>query len=132
MDKRQFFNFLVCGGLAALVNVGTRWVLSLWMPYSIAIVIAYLAGMLSAYILFKVFVFSSVAKKRDAKEAGRFVFVNLLALIQIYVISIVLSEWVLPFIGIEKYRYDIAHMIGVGVPAVTSYFFHKYFTFKTK
>jgi hypothetical protein len=41
---RQFAVFLLTGGLAALVNFGSRIVYSHWMGYSAAILVAYLTG----------------------------------------------------------------------------------------
>lgn len=127
---KQFFGFLLCGGLAAIANICSRWFLSLWMTYVYAIGIAFLIGLATGYLLFKFFVFDARKTHKTTKEASRYVIVNALALLQTYAVSILLSEYCLPFFGIIKYRYDIAHIVGVGVPIVTSYFLHKNYTFQ--
>ena len=54
--QRQFV-FLITGGIAALVNLATRIAFNLVMPFEIAIIVAYLCGMTTAYILARRFVF---------------------------------------------------------------------------
>ena len=54
---------------------------------------------------------------------------NLLAVAQTLVISLVLADVVFPKLDIVAFRKEIAHAIGIAVPVVTSYFGHKYWTF---
>ena len=49
--SRQFVLFLATGGFAALVNFGSRILLSHWLSFSWAVVLAYLAGMGTAFVL---------------------------------------------------------------------------------
>ena len=56
--NRQFLIFLVTGGLAACVNFGSRIVYNQWFDFSTSVVIAYLTGMLTAFILARTFVFT--------------------------------------------------------------------------
>ena len=56
--SRQFVAFLVTGGIAALVNFGSRIVLNHWMPFPVAVVVAYLLGMVTAFVLARAFVFA--------------------------------------------------------------------------
>lgn len=128
---RQFLVFLICGGVAALANIVSRWILSHWLPYSVAIVLAFCCGLIVGYVLFKFVVFKSGNSNRTVSESIWYVFVNLLALIQTLLISLFFSRLILPSIGIKDYADDIAHVIGVGIPVVTSYILHKYCTFKS-
>ncbi len=128
---RQFAVFLVCGGIAALANLGSRWGLSHFTSYSLAIVIAYVIGMATGYLLFKIFVFSSAHSGRSLSEMVRYVVVNLIALVLVYAFSM-LFRWI--FLKVEilaPHAEDYAHFIGVMVPAVSSYLFHKYWTFSS-
>jgi len=128
MRYARFARFLVVGGLAAGVNVLARYLLDPYMSYSAAIVLAYLAGMATAFLLAKLFVFEASGAHALA-EFARFGVVNVAAVAQVWVVSVGLAEWFLPWIGVQTYRYDIAHVVGVAVPAVTSYFGHKYYSF---
>lgn len=127
--KRRFLRFLIVGGVAALVNVVSRYLLSFWLPYSGAILIAFCCGLTTAFLLSRSYVFPA-SNRSPAGQATWFLIVNLLALAQVWAVSVGLAEWLFPAVGIERFRYDLAHVIGVLTPAVTSYFAHKHVTFK--
>jgi len=124
----EFVRFVLTGGFAAAVNVVSRILLSFVMPFSVAVVFAYLVGMVTAFCLNRQFVFEK-SDRQVGGQAVRFVMVNLIALAQVWVISIALADWAFPAIGLVWHREVIAHLIGVLSPVVTSYFGHKYFTF---
>ena len=50
-DKNQFAGFLVAGGIAAVVNFLSRIGFNLFFGYAISIVLAYLTGMVTAFLL---------------------------------------------------------------------------------
>jgi putative flippase GtrA len=125
----KFIRFLAVGGFAALVNIGSRALLSRWIPYVPAIVIAYGIGMATAYILFRALVFGK-AGHGVRREVLMFVVVNILAVGQVLLVSVVLAWYVLPAIGLSNHAETIAHIVGVSVPAFTSFLGHKYWTFR--
>lgn len=127
---RQFVIFVFCGGLAACANLGSRWLFSHWLPYAAAIVLAFFVGLLSGYLLFKFVVFDSAHSRRVLRESLWYMLVNMLALAQTLLISLLLARWLFPKTGMTFYPEDVAHLFGVALPIVTSYFGHKYFTFK--
>ncbi len=120
--------FLVAGGIAAAVNFGSRIILSEWMHYVPAIVIAYCLGMVTAFILNRLLVFQKAANALKHQIAW-FVLVNLAAVVQTIAISLVLARWLLPVLGVDFHNETLAHAVGVAVPVVTSYFGHKYLSF---
>lgn len=126
----QFLSFFLCGGLAALVNMGTRWMLNHFMDYNLAIVLAFFSGMLTAFLLFKFFVFHAGKSSRTAHETLWFILVNALALLQTLLISVGLADYVFPWLEYTWHASDIAHVIGVLVPVFTSFIGHKCFTFR--
>jgi putative flippase GtrA len=128
--KSEFAGFLVAGGLAALANVGSRMLLSWFVSYPVAIVLAYAVGMITAFALMRGQVFDA-RSKRLGGEIGAFVVVNALAVLQTLFVSLGLAYYVLPRIGIERHAEAIAHLIGVAVPVITSYYGHKYWTFRS-
>ncbi|MER3055825.1 MULTISPECIES: GtrA family protein [Xanthomonas] len=130
VPSRQFIMFLFAGGLAAAVNFGSRIALSHWMDYVPSIIIAYLLGMMSAFMLNKLFVFSE-ARNRLHHQVMWFILINLVAVVQTIVISLLLARWLLPAIGVDFHNETIAHSIGVVVPVITSYLGHKRFSFRT-
>jgi putative flippase GtrA len=128
-EGRRFGLFLVAGGIAAAANYGSRFGFSLWFSYPVAIVLAYLVGMTVAFLLMRQYVFDGRGKALGS-QIGRFALVNVLAVLQTLVVSLVLARWLLPALGVTQHAEAIAHAVGVAVPVVTSYFGHKLATFK--
>ncbi len=126
----NFVRFVLCGGVAACVNFALRWLLSHWLSYPAAIVLAYLAGMVTAFLLFKVFVFNRAQSKRAPREALGFIAVNVFSLLQTLGISLWLAGHVFPRLGMGFYPYEIAHGIGLASLTITSFWGHKCLTFK--
>lgn len=127
--SRQFLAFLVTGGIAALVNFASRILLSRSLDFSLAVILAYVLGMVTAFVLAKFFVFTG-SQQTVRKSALFFVLVNLVAILQTWGISLLLAYHVLPAMGIRMYAPEIAHAIGIVVPVFTSYLGHKYWTFR--
>lgn len=128
-ESRRVARFLVAGGIAAAANYGSRFAFSLWFSFPVAIVLAYLAGMLVAFVLMRHFVFQGHGKAL-APQIWKFSLVNVLAVAQTLIVSLLLARWILPAVGIGRHGDAIAHAVGVAVPLVTSYFGHKLATFR--
>lgn len=126
--EHRFGRFLVTGGIAAVVNVLSRYFLSLIMEYRWAVIAAYLCGMTTAWILSRLFVFEASGRGRAA-EYLRFGLVNLFAAAQVWLVSVGLAEYLFPRVGFSWHPETTAHIIGVIVPVFTSYLGHKHFSF---
>jgi putative flippase GtrA len=127
--SKEFLMFLLTGGFAAVVNWGSRIVYNFWMPFSAAIGVAYITGMITAFILAKLFVFKT-STQSTGRSAFFFVLVNLVAALQTWAVSIGLAYYLFPRIGMTWHDRDLAHLVGVAVPVFTSYIGHKRLTFK--
>jgi putative flippase GtrA len=128
---RQFALFLVVGGIAAFANFATRILLGIWFDYATSIVLAYLVGMATAFVLNRVFVFSSTTNPLH-HQMFWFVIVNLAAVLQTLAVSMVLARYVLPPLGFAAHSELIAHAAGVAFPVVSSYLGHKYLSFRIR
>jgi putative flippase GtrA len=129
LGSRQFALFLVTGGIAALVNFMSRIVYSRWMDFSSSIVLAYLTGMITAFVLARRFVFVD-SSQALTKSIVLFVLVNGLAIIQTWGITLVLANHVLPQLGMKRYVAELAHAVGIAAPIFTSFLGHKHFSFR--
>lgn len=127
--SKQFLLFLLTGGFAAAVNFGSRIVYNQWLSFSDAVIVAYLTGMVTAFILAKLFVFK---KSRQSVKRSIFFFclVNGFAVLQTWVVSMGLAFYALPAAGVKQFVPEIAHAVGVAVPVFSSYLGHKYFSFR--
>ena len=127
--SRQFLLFLLTGGFAAAVNFGSRIVYSQWLSFSTAVILAYVTGMVTAFVLARLFVFKQ-STQAVHHSAFYFVLVNLVAVLQTWAISLGLAYYVLPAAGITNFVEEIAHAVGVAVPVFTSYIGHKRWSFR--
>lgn len=125
----EFLRFLIAGGVAAIVNYATRFVLNEYYDYTISIVIAYLLGMITAFLIMRRNVFPQ-SESSLGKQAGKFILVNAFALLQTLSVSLVMTYWMLPFLGITTNVKAIGHLFGIIVPVITSYYGHKHFTYR--
>jgi len=129
MISRRFLLFLVAGGVAAVANFGSRILLSHWMHFIPAILMAYLIGMVTAFVLNRLFVF----KKPDNPlhhQAFWFTMINLAAVLQTLLVSLGLARLLFPAIGFQWHPETVAHAFGVAFPVLTSFVGHKHLSFR--
>lgn len=129
MLTKQFLYFILSGGVAAGLNWGSRFVFSQVAPFEVAVVLAFFIGLFSGFVLMRFFVFDG-GSKPIAPQAGKYIAVNLFALLQTLLISLIFARWALPAVGITDNAEALGHLLGVLVPVVTSYFGHKFLTFR--
>lgn len=127
--SKQFVLFLLTGGTAAVVNFLSRIFYNQWLTYSNSIILAYLTGMVTAFVLARLFVFTEPTQGLR-RSAFIFTLVNVVAVVQTWAISIGLAYYVLPAMGVTRFGAEIAHAAGVIFPVFTSYLGHKYWSFR--
>ena len=126
---RQFYVFLITGGTAAAVNFFSRIIYSHWVDFSSAVVLAYLTGMVTAFVLAKLFVFKN-SQQNIHRSIAFFCLVNLMAVAQTWAISMIFVYYVLPYGRVTLFAPEIAHAVGVVVPVFSSYIGHKRWSFR--
>lgn len=127
--SRQFMLFLLTGGTAAAVNFFSRIFYNQWLDYSASIIVAYLTGMVTAFVLARLFVFTESSQDWH-RSALIFTLVNVVAATQTWAISMGLAYYVLPSAGVTHFVPEIAHAAGVTFPVFTSYLGHKHWSFR--
>ena len=129
--KKEFPLFILAGSIAALINVISRIILTIFLNFEISVFISYLIAMVSSFLLQRKYVFKST-KKSYKRSFAAFSLVNVFALIQVWSVSLLIKFWLINFIASVPLVEFIAHCFGVGIPAFTSYYGHKYITFGDK
>lgn len=124
-----FIRFLIVGGIAATVNIGSRYIFNIFVSFGWSVIFAYLVGMITAYTLMRFFVFSPTGRG-VASELWRFALVNVVALAIVWSTTMGLAFIVFPFLNFTWHTEDVAHFFGALSPAFSSYIGHKYFSFK--
>ena len=127
--SRQFLAFLLVGGFAALVNFLSRILYNTHLNYEWSVFLAYPTGMITAYVLSRYLVFGPSTRSKRS-ELFRFTIINIIAVVQVWGISVGLARYFFPFIAFEFYPYEVAHLVGLSIPVFSSYLGHKYFSFK--
>lgn len=127
--SRQFLVFLLTGGTAAAVNIGSRVLYQHWLDFSFAVIVAYATGMVTAYVLAKLFVFKTSDQPLH-RSALFFVLVNLVGIAQTWIVSMGMAYYLLPSLGVTLFAKEIAHVVGVAVPVFTSYIGHQRLSFR--
>lgn len=124
----KVLRYLVLGGLAAGVNWGSRFAWNQIMPFAAAVIVAYVTGMVTAFILFRVFVFPE-SQAPLARQIRNFVLVNMVGASLTWLLSIWLVEHLFPSIGFRFYPEAVGHALAIAAPTITSWFGHRYLTF---
>ncbi|MVV48168.1 GtrA family protein [Pseudomonas sp. PB120] len=121
--------FLLVGGISAFLNWSSRFIFSIWASYEIAVVLAFFVGLLAGFVLMRAFVFQT-SQKSVFRQTAYYIVVNMFALAITWAVSVYLAKVIFPAIGFYNGAEGTAHLIGISAPMVTSYFGHKYLTFK--
>ena len=125
----QFSKFLLAGGIAAGANFLSRFAFSLLFPYAIAIVLAFVVGLATGFLLMRTFVFSARGQS-PRRQALSFVAVNMAGLGVTLAVSICVSKLVALVSPHSQQLNDaIGHLAGITAPVLMSYHAHKHVTF---
>lgn len=126
---RTAFRFVFVSVLAALLNFLSRILFSVFVPFPVAITLAYFVGLATAFFLNRKFVFRG-STNTVGNQAFWFFVVNIVALAQTLLVSLLLADLALPALGVREHAEIIAHAIGIAAPIFTSYFGHKHLSFR--
>ncbi len=125
----EFVRFVLTGGLAAIANLASRYLLDMVLPFEAAVALAYVVGMVIAFVLFQRTIFGDPGTGLR-RQIIRFTQVNLLGGVLTLLLSSALARYIFPAVGWTFRAYDFAHFFGVCAPAISSYFLHKHYTYR--
>lgn len=125
----QFFAFAATGSLAALTNLVSRYLLDFLMPFEVAVVLAYVAGMTVAFVLFQRVIFGNPGTPLR-RRLIRFTQVNMIGMALAWTVSTALARIVLPALNWTFHPFEVAHFLGVAAPTLSSYFLHRSYTYR--
>ncbi len=126
--SKQFLGFLFVGGLAAFLNWTSRIILSSWLSFSWAVVIAYAIGVTIAFLLNSYFIFPA-SNKPKIKQARDFVITNICFFPVVWLSALGLNQG-LESLGVMRYTESISHGIAVGLPMFATFLIYKFIAFK--
>lgn len=131
---RQILFFTFFSGLAAAINIGSRYYFSemLFIDFTAAVAISYFLGMIANYLTNKYLNFPH-GPRNVIKEMRTFIVVALIGLGITIFLSMVfirlIETWRLPILS-DKNIKTVAHISAVGITAIYSFVCHKYLTYR--
>ncbi len=129
-EARRFMLFVALGGCAAATNWLSRFPLEYFMSFSAAVIVAYMVGMVIAFTLFNRYVFPA-SPRPFGEQVKFFVLVNIAGIIQVWIVAMALAHHLFPAIGFTgPLAEPVAHGFAIGGPTISSYFGHKFLTFR--
>lgn len=126
---REFSAFLLVAGSAAALNLTSRALYSLALPFEVAVPLAYATGMVYAFLMYRRFVFGRSGRRLDQEIRG-FLLVQAASFTQVWIVSTWLLDHVVPPIPIAHAQEAVAHLLGVISPVLVSYYGHKLIAFR--
>ncbi|MGZ3273406.1 MAG: GtrA family protein [Caulobacteraceae bacterium] len=128
-EAGRALRYLFVGGMAAGLNWGSRFGWSPVLPFHFAVAAAYATGMAFAFVMFRRFVFDASGAGLGG-QARNFLIVNALGIAQTWVLAVVMVDRILPAMGWSFQPEACGHAVAIAAPTVTSWFGHRYFTFR--
>ena len=126
----QFLGFVVVGGLAAFLHWAARIVLSIWLPFPVAVGLSYFVGMATAFLLNRRFVFPRSTRPMD-KQIRDFTLTNLCFYPVVWFSAIWLNELLIR-LGWSLYREALAHAVAISIPALATFLIYKLLAFRVE
>lgn len=127
-DLSQIIRFLLLGGFAAAVNWLARFPLSVFLPFDLAVIVAYVIGMSIGFTLYRRYVFPGSTRPL-VEQSLIFLGINLLGAL----VVLGLTRLFLPLMAQTGWplavREAVAHGAAIGVGAIVNFFGHKTLTF---
>jgi putative flippase GtrA len=123
-----FAKFLVAGGLAAAANFASRLALQPLTGFDLAVVLAYLMGFLTAFVLNRIFVFPKSGKPMRVEMAWFFLF-NLIAFPVVVVSAVLLRDHLFSRFLPAALAETVAHGCAILIPVVFNFAAHRLVTF---
>jgi putative flippase GtrA len=125
---RQFLLFLAVGGTAAGLHWLARLLLSFWLPFSWAVVLAYAVGMLVAFLLNRMYVFPQSARPLEL-QCRDFVLINVAMFPMVWAAAVLINH-LLKQLGVERHSEELAHAVAISLPVVATFLLYKFLAFK--
>ncbi len=127
---RELAAFVFVAGSAAGINLVSRMLYSLSLPFGLAVCAAYATGMVYAFVMYRRWVFGRSGRPVQQEVPG-FLAVQALSFAQVWLVSTWLLHHVLPAFPTLPYRESLAHLLGVLSPVLVTYYGHKLISFRT-
>jgi putative flippase GtrA len=132
VNIRELFRFLLTGVVATLGNLTMVWAVDHFVAYQWSLLLGLSTGFSISFLMSKLFAFRSRTWRNAHHEAGRFMLVYGVGSTIYWCVSMVAGTSVLPHLMPKQYAHLVAVIIGAGIMTFTSYFGHRFFTYRRR
>lgn len=131
VDAGEFFRFVATGLTAAAGNLAVVWILRRVVVYETALLCGIATGFSISFLLTRLFAFRSGKRQALGGTLARFIAVYGFGVAVNMSIAVVLGRFVLPPVLGTVHAEMAGAFCGSGSMMVTSYFGHRFFTYRT-
>ncbi|QYY30220.1 GtrA family protein [Cupriavidus pinatubonensis] len=123
------FRFLIAGSLASGVNWLSRWGLSLLMPFTLAVIVAYMIGMVFGFFLYRNWAFPPTDRHAHTQVLP-FVLTNAVGLLSVVATAVIFAHMLTAMGVVDRAMAEnIGHFGAICIGAVVNFFGHRLVTF---
>jgi putative flippase GtrA len=130
VDLTEFSRFVLSGTVAAFGNFFMVWLLRRSQSYEVSVLWGAAAALVISFILSKSYAFGSRSWERAPGEASRFIVVFALGCAVYWTVAVLLGAFALPAVLPQAVAEASGVVLGAGAMSITSYFGHRFFTFR--
>lgn len=131
VDVFELSRFVLSGIFATLGNLAAVWLVRFFATFETALVAGIVAGLTISFTFSKLFVFNSPSWRRSGGEAVRFVIVYTGSCVAYLAVAVVIHRCGLLHGIASGIAEGGAILVGAGTMVLTSYFGHRFFTYRT-
>jgi putative flippase GtrA len=131
VDIRELVRFILVGITATVGNIGAVWLAGIFVTFEIALFAGIGVGLAISFTLSKLFAFGSRSWDSAGGEATRFLIVYAMGCVVYWLVAVSLRRLLVTH-GVVTDLAEISGIIvGAGTMLLTSYFGHRFFTYRT-
>lgn len=131
IDWPELARFIVTGAAATFGNIAAVGLARLYESFEISLLVGIAAGITISFTLSKWFAFGSRSWSRTGGEAARFLIVYSVGCAAYWAVAVVMGRLLLANGLTSKAAEMWGILIGAGTMTLTSYFGHRFFTYRT-
>jgi putative flippase GtrA len=131
VDIREFARFVVVGVLATLGNIASVLVARFFMTFEFSLVAGIAVGLTTSFLLSKLFAFESHSWALASGEAARFIIVYSVSVVLYWGVAVAFARLAVAQSAPRELAETGGVLIGAGMMTLTSYFGHRFFTYRT-
>jgi putative flippase GtrA len=131
LDIREFARFVVAGIAATVANLAALWGALFLVSYKVALLAGIAAGLMTSFLLSKLFAFGSASWRRAGGEGMRFLLVYAVGCVVYWGVSVIGRSLLMSYQAPHTIAELGGALTGAGTMLLTSYFGHRFITYGT-